>query len=146
MRTTSPRRHRAAEVPPRACNSRLDDAGLTPAAIGHVNAHGTSTPLNDAAEAEAIRKVFGDTPPPVTSTKGVTGHLVGAAGATEAIVCLLTLRHEASPADREPRTSAPTSPSTSSPARLARWGRLQCCRISFGFGGHNATLVFAPGS
>src|SRR5947207_3280700 len=70
----------------------LDDAGLPAAAIGHVNAHGTSTPLNDAAEAEAIRKVFGEGAPPVTSTKGVTGHLVGAAGATEAVACLLAIR------------------------------------------------------
>src|SRR3954470_12935068 len=70
----------------------LDDAGLSPAAIGHINAHGTSTPLNDAAEAEAIRKVFGGSAPPVTSTKGVTGHLVGAAGATEAVACLLAMR------------------------------------------------------
>ena len=70
----------------------LDDAGLDAAAIGHVNAHGTSTPLNDAAEAEAIRKVFGDAAPPVTSTKGVTGHLIGAAGAAEAVIALLSLR------------------------------------------------------
>src|SRR4029077_8870750 len=70
----------------------LDDAGLQAADIGHVNAHGTSTPLNDASEAEAIRKVFGEQAPPVTSTKGVTGHLVGAAGATEAVACLLAIR------------------------------------------------------
>src|SRR5438477_12141346 len=75
----------------------LDDAGPSPAALSHVNAHGTSTPLNDAAEAEAIRKVFGGAAPPVTSTKGVTGHLIGAAGATEAIACLLALRHRAVP-------------------------------------------------
>src|SRR6266571_6653153 len=59
----------------------LDDAGVAPAAIAHVNAHGTSTPLNDASEAEAINKVFDGSPPPVTSTKGVTGHLIAAAGA-----------------------------------------------------------------
>src|SRR4029079_3102413 len=58
------------------------------AAVGHVNAHGTSTPLNDAAEADALTKVFGDAGPPVTSTKGVTGHLVGAAGAGEAVIGL----------------------------------------------------------
>jgi len=124
----------------------LDDAGLSPSAIGHVNAHGTSTPLNDAAEAEAIRKVFAESAPPVTSTKGVTGHLIGAAGATEAVACLLALRDGAvqptANLDRigddiqldvvggEPRAVAP-APALSN---------------SFGFGGHNATLIFAPAS
>ena len=70
----------------------LEDAGLAPSAIGHVNAHGTSTPLNDASEAEAIRKVFGDHAPPVTSTKGVTGHMIGGAGAAEAAITLLSIR------------------------------------------------------
>jgi len=124
----------------------LDDAGLSPDAIGHVNAHGTSTPLNDAAEAEAIRKVFGETAPPVTSTKGVTGHLIGAAGATEAIACLLAMRDASVPPTANldnigeeiqldvvagaPR-SVPAAPALSN---------------SFGFGGHNATLIFAPAS
>jgi 3-oxoacyl-[acyl-carrier-protein] synthase II len=124
----------------------LDDAGLTAADIGHVNAHGTSTPLNDAAEAEAIRKVFGESAAPVTSTKGVTGHLIGAAGATEAVACLLAIRDEAVPPTANldnigeeiqldvvagaPR-SVPAAPALSN---------------SFGFGGHNATLIFAPAS
>jgi 3-oxoacyl-[acyl-carrier-protein] synthase II len=123
----------------------LDDAGLTAADIGHVNAHGTSTDLNDSAEAEAIRKVFGDAPPPVTSTKGVTGHLIGAAGAFEAIASLQSARtgivpptanHERLGDDipeidvvhGEPRT-IPPAPALSN---------------SFGFGGHNATLVLVP--
>jgi 3-oxoacyl-[acyl-carrier-protein] synthase II len=123
----------------------LDDAGLGAAAIGHVNAHGTSTDLNDSAEAEAIRKVFGDAPPPVTSTKGVTGHLIGAAGAFEAIASLQAARtgivpptanHERLGDDiveidvvhGEPRTISP-GPALSN---------------SFGFGGHNATLVLVP--
>src|SRR5262249_41619764 len=75
----------------------LDDAGLSAGAIGHGNAQRTSTPLNDAAEAEAIRKVLGEPAPPVTSTKGVTGHMIGAAGATEAVACLLAMRDEAVP-------------------------------------------------
>jgi len=124
----------------------LEDAGVMPTAIGHVNAHGTSTPLNDAAEAEAIRKVFGEGAPPVTSTKGVTGHLIGAAGATEAVASLLAIRSGMVPPTAnlermgddialdivagEPRAVA-AAPSLSN---------------SFGFGGHNATLVFAPGS
>ena len=70
----------------------LADAGLEPGDIGQINAHGTSTPLNDAAEAEAIAKVFGTPGPPVTSTKGVTGHALGAAGALEAVAVLLSMR------------------------------------------------------
>src|SRR3954468_1363375 len=81
----------------------LDDAGLDAGAIGHVNAHGTSTPLNDATEAEAIRKVFGDVPPPVTSTKGVTGHMIAGAGAAEAVISLLSLRDGGGAAHRQPR-------------------------------------------
>jgi len=124
----------------------LEDAGLTPSQIGHVNAHGTSTPLNDAAEAEAIRKVFGDTAPPVTSTKGVTGHLIGAAGATEAVASLLALQHGEVPPTAnldqlgddiqldvvhgDPRAVDP-KPALSN---------------SFGFGGHNVTLILAAAS
>src|SRR5579871_133653 len=123
----------------------LDDAGLSPSEIGHVNAHGTSTPLNDAAEAEAISKVFGEATPPVTSTKGVTGHLIGAAGATEAIACVLAINEGAIP---------PTANLTQlgddialdvvsgSPRAVSAAPALS---NSFGFGGHNATLVFAPG-
>jgi 3-oxoacyl-[acyl-carrier-protein] synthase II len=123
----------------------LDDAGLTSTDIGHVNAHGTSTALNDSAEAEAIRKVFGDTAPPVTSTKGVTGHLIGAAGAVEAIASLQAARVGLVPPTAnhhrlgddiveidvvhgEPRSIA-SAPAISN---------------SFGFGGHNASLVLVP--
>ncbi|HEY7105154.1 MAG TPA: beta-ketoacyl-ACP synthase II [Acidimicrobiia bacterium] len=124
----------------------LEDAGLEPSAIGHVNAHGTSTPLNDASEAEAIRKVFGDHAPPVTSTKGVTGHMIGAAGAAEAAIATLSMREGLVP---------PT-------ANLERIGddieldvvggapraipRAPALSNSFGFGGHNATLILAPAS
>ena len=69
----------------------LDDAGIRPAEVAHINAHGTSTPLNDLAEAEAIEKVFGRPGPPVTSIKGVTGHSLGAAGALEAVASVLSI-------------------------------------------------------
>ena len=131
---------------PRACSSRSKTPAWHRTQIGHVNAHGTSTPLNDASEAEAIRKVFGDTPPPVTSTKGVTGHLIGAAGATEAVACVLAMREGLVPPSANlerlgddiqldvvhdaPRSVAP-APSLSN---------------SFGFGGHNVSLIFAPSS
>ena len=75
----------------------LADAGLSPGDIVHINAHGTSTPLNDAAEAEAITKVFGSPGPAVTSTKGVTGHALGAAGALEAVAIVLTMAHRQIP-------------------------------------------------
>jgi 3-oxoacyl-[acyl-carrier-protein] synthase II len=124
----------------------LDDADVAPDAIGHINAHGTSTPLNDAAEAEAIRKVFGDAPPPVTSTKGVTGHLVGAAGATEAVASLLAMNNDLVPptanferASDDIQLDIVAGDSRPVPAAPV-------LSNSFGFGGHNATLIFAPGS
>ncbi|MDQ1459440.1 MAG: 3-oxoacyl-[acyl-carrier-protein] synthase [Actinomycetota bacterium] len=124
----------------------LDDAGLSPAAIGHVNAHGTSTPLNDAAEAEAIHKVFGETLPAVTSTKGVTGHLIGAAGATEAIACLLAFASgEVPPTANLERIGDEIALDiiSGAPRKIAPAPALS---NSFGFGGHNATLVLAPPS
>jgi 3-oxoacyl-[acyl-carrier-protein] synthase II len=122
----------------------LEDAGLTPDAIKHVNAHGTSTPLNDAAESEAIRKVFGENMPAVTSTKGVTGHLIGAAGATEAVACLLAItRGELPPTANLERLGDDIALDVV--AGSARpFDAAPVLSNSFGFGGHNATLVFAP--
>jgi 3-oxoacyl-[acyl-carrier-protein] synthase II len=121
----------------------LDDAGLDATAVGHVNAHGTSTPLNDAAEAEALRKVFGEHAPPVTSTKGVTGHLIGAAGATEAVACLLALRNSAVPptANLDQVGDDIRLDVVQGEARMLEHDI--ALSNSFGFGGHNATLVFA---
>jgi 3-oxoacyl-[acyl-carrier-protein] synthase II len=119
----------------------LDDAGIDPSAIGHVNAHGTSTELNDAAEAEAVRKVFGDTPPPVTSTKGVTGHLIGAAGAVEAVAALLAVRDGVVP----PTANLDRLGDDIELDVVAGSGRdvgpKPAISNSFGFGGHNACLV-----
>ncbi len=122
----------------------LDDAGLSTSDIGHVNAHGTSTTLNDASEAEAVCKVFGEQAPPITSTKGVTGHMIAGAGAAECAISLLTIHRGTIPPTAnleqigddigldvvhgEPRPFAP-APVLSN---------------SFGFGGHNSTLIVAP--
>jgi 3-oxoacyl-[acyl-carrier-protein] synthase II len=121
----------------------LEDAGLQPSAIGHINAHGTSTPLNDASEAEAINKVFDGSPPPVTSTKGVTGHLIAAAGAVEAVASILAVRDGMAPptanhqqADAEMGIDVIAG----SPRKLSG----PVLSNSFGFGGHNATLVVGP--
>ena len=120
----------------------LEDAGLEPGQITQINAHGTSTPLNDAAEAEAVRAVFGDDGPPVTSTKGVTGHALGAAGALEAAAVLLSMRH---------RTIPPTANTkvvdlgidvvTDEPRD---WDPGPTISNNFGFGGHNGSLIIAP--
>jgi 3-oxoacyl-[acyl-carrier-protein] synthase II len=119
----------------------LDDAGLPPSAVNHVNAHGTSTPLNDAAESEAISKVFGGTTPPVTSIKGVTGHLIGAAGAVEAIAALQTLRNRAVPPVANYETPDPEITADVVRGSAREIGDGVALSNSFGFGGHNASLV-----
>ncbi|WP_117000109.1 beta-ketoacyl-[acyl-carrier-protein] synthase family protein [Desertimonas flava] len=120
----------------------LDDAGLDASDIRHVNAHGTSTPLNDAAEAEAVLKVFGEAAPPVTSIKGVTGHALGAAGALEAAATLLSFQHKLLP---------PTANTTSVDLGIdvvmgdARpWEPGPTISNNFGFGGHNGSVILAP--
>jgi 3-oxoacyl-[acyl-carrier-protein] synthase II len=123
----------------------IEDAGLSASDIAHVNAHGTSTDLNDSAESEAIRKVFGDAPPPVTSTKGVTGHLIGAAGALEAIAAVRAAREGLVPPTanfhRLGDDIAEIDVVHDEPRRIPVGAALS---NSFGFGGHNATLVLVP--
>ncbi|HEV8298282.1 MAG TPA: beta-ketoacyl-ACP synthase II [Acidimicrobiales bacterium] len=123
----------------------LADAGLGAADIVHVNAHGTSTPLNDATEAEALHKVFGAPGPLVTSTKGVTGHALGAAGAIEAIAVVLTMHHRLIP----PTAGTVNLDPDIAPVNLVYgeprpWTPGPTISNSFGFGGHNACLVIAP--
>jgi 3-oxoacyl-[acyl-carrier-protein] synthase II len=123
----------------------LEDAGISPADIGHVNAHGTSTPLNDAAEAEAVTKVFGTATPPLTSVKGATGHLIGAAGAVEAVASILALAAgtvfpTANFTDADPALP-PIDVVNGAPRPLPAKPALS---NSFGFGGHNASLVLIP--
>ena len=120
----------------------LEDAGITASDVGHVNAHGTSTPLNDAAEAEAITKVFGSVP--VTANKGVTGHLIGAAGAVEALASLLSLGAGLiPPVANHTATDPDITIDVVAGAPRAHDGKAVVSN-SFGFGGHNASLVLGP--
>lgn len=122
----------------------IDDAGLTPGDIDYVNAHGTSTPLNDAAETTAIKAAFaGHRIPPVSSTKSLTGHLLGAAGAVEAVFAILALQHQVIPPTwhlREPDPACDLDyvPEGPRPARLRH-----AMSNAFGFGGHNTSLIFS---
>jgi 3-oxoacyl-[acyl-carrier-protein] synthase II len=120
----------------------LADAGLGPSAVGHVNAHGTSTPHNDSAEAAAIAKVFGPGALPITSGKGVTGHLIGAAGAVEAVAALLSVdRGIVPPTANHHHTDLPVDVVAGEPRTIER---APAVSTSFAFGGHNVALVFAP--
>lgn len=123
----------------------LDDAGLTADQITHVNAHGTSTGLNDQAESEAVERVFQNSSPVVTSIKGVTGHSFGAAGAVEAVAVALTIKNKTIPPtiglehlDDGIHLDIPTE--------ARQWEPGPVMSNSFGFGGHNGTLVFSPAS
>jgi 3-oxoacyl-[acyl-carrier-protein] synthase II len=123
----------------------LDDAGVDASQIGHINAHGTSTPLNDAAEATAIRKVFGDdAAPPVTSTKGVMGHMVGGAGAAEACVALLSLVHGLVPPTANLDRLGDDIGLDVVAGGVREIGPAPVLSNSFGFGGHNAALILSP--
>jgi 3-oxoacyl-[acyl-carrier-protein] synthase II len=123
-----------------AMRAALADAGVTAGAVGYVNAHGTSTPLNDRAEALAAREVLGASVP-VSSTKSVTGHLLGAAGAVEAIACIQVLRKGVVPPTINLEHPDPDC-DLELVANEARKADVEVALSnSFGFGGHNVTLV-----
>jgi 3-oxoacyl-[acyl-carrier-protein] synthase II len=124
----------------RALRVAMADAGVGPSDIGHVNAHGTSTPLNDLIEGQMLRRVFGDGPP-VTSTKGVTGHPMAAAGAIEAAYTALTLQRQCIPptanlSKLDPRLEIDVVHGSPRHASID-----VAASTSLGFGGHNAALV-----
>ena len=123
----------------------LADAGLAPTEIDYINAHGTSTRLNDASETSAIKTVFGELAYsiPISSTKSMTGHLLGAAGAVEAIFSILALREGVIPPTINYQTPDPACdldyvPNRSRPAKIRR-----ALSNSFGFGGHNASVILS---
>lgn len=122
----------------------LEDAGLKPSDIKHINAHGTSTPLNDASEAVAVAKVFGTPGPPTTSIKGVTGHSLGAAGAIEAVASVLTIEKELIPPTANTQNVDPAIELDLVLGQARAWEPGPVLSNSFGFGGHNGSLIFAP--
>ena len=124
-----------------AMRQALGRAGLEPGAIDYVNAHGTATPSNDRAEDRALMRLFGGRVP-VSSTKGWTGHTLGAAGIVEAIVCFLALEHGLIPATLNSRA---LEPGIGSDIVLSTRNARVCHALtnSFGFGGSNCSLVFA---
>ena len=124
----------------------LDDAGIPAEAVDYINVHGTSTPLGDVSEAMAIEKVFGDHAYKlnISSTKSMTGHLLGAAGAVEAIACLMAMQHDTVPPtinhftdDEEfnPQLNFTFNTAQQRPVNVA-------LSNTFGFGGHNVSVIF----
>jgi 3-oxoacyl-[acyl-carrier-protein] synthase II len=129
----------------RAVQMALADADLEPGQVGYVNAHGTSTPAGDAAETRVLKLVFGDTLPGrplISSTKGATGHALGAAGAVEAVFTVLALHHGVLP----PTINQAVPDPACDLDYLANTARVEQVEValsnSFGFGGHNSVLAF----
>jgi 3-oxoacyl-[acyl-carrier-protein] synthase II len=136
--------HPEGEGAARAIGAAIRDAGLTAAEIGHVNAHATSTPLGDTAEATAIHDAIGDHTL-VTATKSQTGHLLGAAGALESVFAILALRDQVVPAtanleDLDESPAVQALDIVRGEARKATFDAV--LNDSFGFGGHNMAVVF----
>jgi 3-oxoacyl-[acyl-carrier-protein] synthase II len=123
----------------------LEDANLTENDIGYINAHGTSTPLNDKSETAAIKTVFGEQAYniPVSSTKSMTGHLLGASGAVEAVFSIMAIREGVLPATINYQTPDPECDLDYVPNQPRKVSPQHVMSNSFGFGGHNATLIFS---
>ena len=120
------------------------DAEITPSDVTHVNTHGTSTPPGDAAEAEAIYKVFGAPGPAATSIKGVIGHTLAAAGAIEAVAVALSMEHRQIPPTAGTHQVDPAFQLDVVTAGPRDWVPGPALSNSFGFGGHNGCLVLIP--
>ena len=134
----------AGEGGARAMKLALEDARLKPADVDYINAHGTSTPINDKYETMAMKSVFGDGAYgiPISATKSMTGHLLGAGGALEAAICSMAIANWAVPPTINLESPDPDCDLDYTP-HVARRGRVRTAMSnSFGFGGHNSSLVF----
>jgi 3-oxoacyl-[acyl-carrier-protein] synthase II len=123
----------------------LQDAGFSPLDINYINAHGTSTPLNDKSETQAIKDVFGDYAYkiPVSSTKSMTGHLLGAAGALEGVICMKVLQEGVLPPTINYEIPDPDCDLDYVPNHARQAKVTHIMSNSFGFGGHNATIIMS---
>ena len=132
-----------AEGAVRAMRMAMDDARVRPEDIGYVNAHGTSTPANDGAETAALKTVFGAHAKdlPISSTKSMTGHTLGAAGAIEAAICILAMREGVLPPTINQEFPDPECDLDYIPNRSRRATVDVSLSNSMGFGGHNVALV-----
>jgi len=128
----------------RAMKLALRHAKMEPSDVDYINAHGTSTPLNDRSESAAIMQVFGGpgVAPPVSSTKSMIGHTLGAAGAIESLICILSIRDQKLPPTINYEFPDPDCPLDYVPNTSREASVTAALTNSFGFGGHNATLIF----
>lgn len=127
-----------------ALNNALEMAGIKPEDVEHINMHGTSTPLGDIAETNSIKKVFGDHAYKINlnSTKSMTGHMLGAAGAAESLAALLAIYHGVIPPTINLDTPDPECDLNYTPNKAVKRDITYALNNAFGFGGHNTTLVF----
>jgi 3-oxoacyl-[acyl-carrier-protein] synthase II len=127
----------------RAMKLAMEDAGIGPEAIGYINAHGTSTQLNEKLETAAVKHAFGDCAGavPISSTKSMTGHLLGAAGSLEAVITLKALAEEVLPPTINQETPDPDCDLDTIPNAARQAGIAVAMSNSMGFGGHNVSLI-----
>jgi 3-oxoacyl-[acyl-carrier-protein] synthase II len=128
----------------KAIKMAMQDYDIRPDEIGYINAHGTSTPLNDKIETEAIKRALGEYSKsvPISSTKSMTGHLLGAAGSLEAIICLLAIKDNFLPPTINYQINDPECDLDYIPNEGREANIKYALSNSFGFGGHNVCLLF----
>ena len=131
-----------------AMSAALEDAGMDPADVDYINAHGTSTQANDVTETMAIKESLGKEAAeatPISSTKSMTGHLLGGAGAMESIFCLQSINTGVIAPTINYTTPDPECDLDYVPNEAREVGVRHAMTNSFGFGGHNVSLIFGPG-